>query len=1122
MGRIEKVFLLALFSCSLLPLLWFPNKTILLGYDNVYPLHPTAFLADRFHSWSSLLGFGSDQSGIQGSLIIHFIDALPQFLGFSYQTSQKIVTVFWFFLLIFSPYKLVRTLEKYGFTKSKYLWFFFPALYAINFYTLQAWWIFERTKFSLLVATPLILSLIIPMAKDRMSFWYVLRKAVLCSLILSIFNGGGWLGLSLYGGLIVVLVCFYIFYSLFFFIEKQFRSTVYLNVFFLIFFLHFFLLNAYTILPFLFTTLPEYGSLLDRSGGIGGIIGWARYLSAHTSFINLLRLQGIPDWYNTPYHPYGGVYLQNIFFLAVSFFFPLAIFLAQRYSPKGNRFISVFFLFLLIVSLFFTAGMNGQTWYIFEFFLRHIPGFIIFKSAIFKFGYAYWFAAGFFVALFLSSFIEFIEKIVMTRKLSLARFSNVLLPLLLLVLIIAYHFPYITGDFFRVDNTSVTSRVAVPSYIPQFATWWEKNGKNEKILLLPQLNSDWYFEIYRWKYLSLNPVLANFGSTGIVENYILNRPSEMQLVNKLYKAINEEDHDQVDMLTNILGIRYFLLRKDFFHDVAERQTDSPRNIEQKLSRSNTIEHVKTFGEWIVYRYTTPKPQMYTTNTAAGSYEANGSVPTILTEPLHIYLTKEASQPSLAKITTNATCISCQGERQTTSIEFPRPRILLGSRLYELVRLRERLFAKKPASLDDNLFSLVGKSLKYAGQISELINHDKGDYLVSIAREKYVETLNELSAEIPLISSQSSALYLTTIMLEQYLKSENEFVSDIIERTARKEQRVNLEKVLYAINIAEDSLKQIYNQDFFNRQKAYRVTIPLSGNYAIRIPKKSLGSILDSNYSKISLSLDSTGGVLQARNDGDFLSFGNHFMKKGKSTLILYLPDQENILSSPTRQRLAGRVCYIHFINNYEKDKIYTLEFLQRNNFDPSMLFFVDDAATYEPKILEYFSVLGEQVKERRYILSRETVPVSKIARTLRIGFCSQSMTEERLRENIRDLTVVELTQPEIILSQELSNLITHEPILSVKKSSSIGYTVSIAEAKSPYYLVFTTRYSPAWKSSVGEHLVGNFFNNTWYIDKKGNYDIDLSYQPQDNFYLGAAITGVFLPLSLLLLMKKRK
>ena len=113
MSKVEKIiFTVFIFFLSLVPLLWFNENQILLGYDNVFPLNPSAFLLDRMYSWTSTVPFGADQSGSQGSLIIHLIDSIPLFLGFDIQSSQKIVFSLWFFLILFSAYILIVRLEK--------------------------------------------------------------------------------------------------------------------------------------------------------------------------------------------------------------------------------------------------------------------------------------------------------------------------------------------------------------------------------------------------------------------------------------------------------------------------------------------------------------------------------------------------------------------------------------------------------------------------------------------------------------------------------------------------------------------------------------------------------------------------------------------------------------------------------------------------------------------------------------------------------------------------------------------------------------------------------------------------------------------------------------------------
>src|SRR5438045_909872 len=107
----NKFDLLVLLIISLTPLLWFHAGSIMVGHDNVFPLDPKTFLAGRLFTW---IGFnlGQGQALIMGTIPIHFIDAFPSYLGLSLGITQRIVWVYWFFLMGLSMYILAWTINK--------------------------------------------------------------------------------------------------------------------------------------------------------------------------------------------------------------------------------------------------------------------------------------------------------------------------------------------------------------------------------------------------------------------------------------------------------------------------------------------------------------------------------------------------------------------------------------------------------------------------------------------------------------------------------------------------------------------------------------------------------------------------------------------------------------------------------------------------------------------------------------------------------------------------------------------------------------------------------------------------------------------------------------------------
>lgn len=1125
MKKFEKLFLTSfLFLLSFVPFLWLSKGQLILGYDAVFPLNPTAFLLDRIYSWTSVQGFTMDQSGIQGSLIIHFIDSIPYFLGFSAEYAQKIVFSFWFFAILFSAYIFIVRIEKAGFINSKYLRYFFPVFYTFNFYLLQGWWAIERTKFSLVVALPLILSVILPMVKEKMSIEKVLRNSVLCSLILTVFNGGGWVGLPLYGGLFVMLGCYYLFFAFIFLLSRKIKEFLLMGLFFVFFALWHIFLNAYTLLPFVLTTIKSYGEIVASAGGITGLIEWSRYINASASFINLFRLQGIPDWYNNGrFHPYAATYLNDPLFIFLSFLIPLAIFLSL-FKKRENKLIIPFFLLALIISQFFTAGAHPPLGFIFEFLMKAIPGFVGFRSAIFKFGYAYWFCVSFFVALFLSNLLVFL-----TRKMKdggLSSLIAIISPVVIILLILFYHFPYITGNVFRIDPTSTSARVKLPTYVSDFAKWWQENGKTDKILLLPKLNDNWFFEQYKWNYLSLFPITGNFASRNIIENAVILSENEQIIVGDLYDAINAGNYEKIDYLLSVLGIRYFLVRHDFYYDYPHQKTDNPDLVEEKLIANTKVSRVASFGEWIVYKYSDPKPLFTAHN---NNILISGKVATeefySLNRNNTLIFTQDIFQKypeTFSSIFISPSCLNCSIEKEEIQVTFPKPRILIDSNLYQLVELRDKLKISKTETIEQKTNRLIGNTLRLVGQIDQLIDQDRDEYYIGVAKDKLVKVLREISSEMPNIFNKSNNPYYYVIRLQQYLDQEDKHLNDLIaSKVDREGILVILEEVLHSIQNLRDRLKQYYDDSDYNKQKIYKFSVAKDGVYNVRINKSSFGILDNPDLKSISLNIDnqaSRSGVMEESN----VNFGSVFLKKGNHGVVLNVPSQESIFSRFKYERLAGKNCYSSFADNFSYKKVYSLKFKSRNNFDPGFFFFVDHGSGFSPISINYIPVAGEQIKNERIVISSSRMQLDKTMDKLRVSFCALSLTEELYRGNINSLSFVELTSPEITLSYKISDKSIVVPQINFRELNQTHFKVSVKNAKAPYYLVFSQKYAVGWEASVGEHLIGNKFQNVWYVDKTGNYEIDILYKPQDYLNIGFVISIFSLLAAFFVIWRTRK
>src|SRR5581483_6492207 len=892
MTKIEKIFFTCfIFILALVPLLWFHGNQILLGYDNVFPLNPIAFLSDRIFSWTQTIPFGADQSGTQGSLIIHFIDSVPILLGFSAQVAQKFVFSFWFFFILFSAYFLIWKLERARLVTSPYLRYIFPVLYAFNFYILQAWWIAERTKFSLVVATPLILSILLPMITQQLSLAKIVKNAGYCVLILSLFNGGGWAGLSLYGGLLLALAIVYCFYLVNPLLRNK-KNIILMTAFYPIFGIWFFLLNAYTFLPFIFVTLRSYGAGVSSSGGLEGIIDWAKYLSENTGIVNLLRLQGIPDWYNNPAHPYSSFYFNNPLLVFSSFIFAALILFSLLQKKEERKGIMLFFFLLFLTSLVFTAGIHYPLGFIPQFSLQYIPGFAIFRSLIFKFGYAYWLSSSFLIALSIS---QILNKLLFEGKSKLITIGlRVTSLLIIILLILAYHFPYFTGDIFRLDKTSVSSRVAVPSYVYDFSKWWASTPRKSKILLLPMLNKDWLFEQYDWNYESLFPILGDFGITGAVENNDTLLSGERGVLTTLYKSINSGDQSQTDSITAMLGIRYLLVRKDFAYTIPDQETDNPYTVESKLSLNTNLTRIKSFGPWDVYQYKNDNPSIFTKSSVTVAEGGLSVVSEVESNPLVIDTNSEETLgKTISESIFSPTCNSCDAEKQDVQVLFLKPKILIDSPLYDTAEFLRTLKVPKNESVDQKTSRLLGDSLSMVSQLNEVFAQEKGEYYVSLVQGKLNDIFTQLSNEYPYVTSKATNPYSLSIIIEQYLNSESDDISSLATSNSNKNNSINLEEILFKLHMVNDKYKRFYDSSNINIKKAYNVNLFSSGSYLLQVNKESLGKIKDDDYNKTTISID--GKTSNVLNQSDiYLNFGNVSLENGSHHLFIASGIQQNV------------------------------------------------------------------------------------------------------------------------------------------------------------------------------------------------------------------------------------
>ena len=1106
-----------IFLLSLTPLLWFKPGEMMVGHDNIFPLDPQSFLEGRLYTWNQNKAFGQNQSLIMGSIPIHFIDALPSLLGFSLQTTQKLVYIFWFFLIGLSAYIFASLINP----KSRFFKLFVAVFYQFNFFVLQGWWIGERTKFSAYIALPLVLSVFLLVYQQKIS---ILKAAILNSLILFFFNAGGLFGIPLYGGLFVSVGLFVVFFSLTSFFQKEYQLiknlvwTATLTV------VGFLLVNSYYLVPALSQFFGQYGLRLGGIGGISGVLAWAQEISVGASFTNLFRLQGIAEWYDNPQHPYAKYFLTNPILISISFIWPLLIFTSLILVRKKREAKYILYFFLVyLVGIFFAAGTHPPLGFIYGILVRFIPGFAIFRTPYYKFAPALFISSAFLCAYTLDYLREKIGK---------HKILTVIFSCFWIFLILGYHFPYFAGNFFN-WRENFSTRLKIPQYVFDFGNWLEKDKKDDyRVLFLPPNNPAWQYDIYKWGYLSLEPLgwLLNKQPLVYINSQNLNK-EEQPLLELTYRSLVNGEKELFERLAFLLRIKYLVVRKDFYYDLEWAKTENP-DVYQKAIKKFGYLKKKDFGDWELYETSTnptaslfsfSKPELLS---IPPEYIAEDYFRLSPREENQFLLVNQANLPLSEWNLTNyiiPQCLNCP-HKESLEVYVPERKIIPGSLLYPLVLFSEEreLRGKNP---DEVIYDYVGLSLKRIGEIGGLVQQFKpikSEYL-----DPYIEILQKIDEKFAQINDFEKK-FQAAEKLSYYLDAEQEYLYNlfIVERNyGRTEKEVDkMRKIFLMINSLKDKIIPFLFEDGQVSSRIYSFNVNTPRVFEILLNLKDVRGGLGNNP-QIEIKLDGESRKkIELKSEDlekDYLSLGQIEIAKGKHQLLLTIAPLQNLTEEflPSEKSFWGKPtkCFISQISRFNNQKVFSSDLSYKNDFSDALLMIIhktNENGKDEEKLFKFDN--SQDIQEfRRLIIS---TPDTKSAS---VEFCSPELTKEILDEKI-NLQVKEAIHPLLILTSMQEQPEVHPIVFS--KINPTKYELEIKNANQPFFLAFSERFDPGWEISHFEknHFSLGGYANGWWIDKLGSYKLILEYKPQKLLYKGAVISGLVILGGMLYLLKTWK
>lgn len=1123
MKRISAIYLLVfLAGLFVLTKSWLPPGSALAGHDSGLALDAKQFFLTRLWAWDQQ-GFGQDNSAHFGSIVLHSTDYFLSVIAGVPYAGNQVAVFFWLGLIFVAGFVFAYQLkERLG----NLFTFFFPVFLTFNFFIFQSIFILERAKYSIFVSLLLFVVIVIKLLDNKLS---LLPAAILTSFAFSIFNSGSWLGLPLYGSVAVTAGTLILFTFLEGLKSKSFSKVWRLFAFLFLAIIGFLLLNSYAIWPYFVSfTTTDYLSLVDK-GVVTANKAWLDAVSQPTSFLNIFRLQGIPDWYagvNSPNlaHSYAKDYLTNPLLVIVSFTFPILAFSSLILSRgREQKRIVVLFALLALTSMFFMAGTHPPLGFLYEAIYELVPGFAIFRSPYFKFGSAFVLAMSVLISFSLTSLITWVSKRAgMKSEISV----SLVLSIASLALWFAFHNALLDAGKIFYWQTGQTTKVQTPQYIYDFRDWSLKENKdNKRVLLLPALNPDWQNDGYEWGYWSLSTLPSVLTPKSIVANDRLLRNEEREWINMLYGKIRDRDEEGMLVFARKLGVGYFLIREDVINDASWSATDSPLVYKSALDEFPSVNSVETFDKWSVYKINDVTPKVFPLNLLVSVPIDHQYLGRELLRDEYVYLLEEGEKRTdsakfHSKTVNVHSCESCLLERRDAITSLPGVRILPNSLLYYFKVLREKNTLEQAQTSESKADAYLGFTLIRTGEVKTMLDSGVDEsYVVqnlqtmNLYLESFYQLLQTFSSPT---SDYDRARHLLDVIntIEKYLR---EYVTN--HEFGKQSERFRQEMLgaLWQIYTIKNYYSPLYgDRDILAKEKIYFTRFPEPGDYKLFLHTDSL-PLGEERKPVLPTSVEYEKGeqklVLEIGTEKDgWVEMGLPAQEAGQAQIKLRFDQPPNLLQlagSEFRQSPTGtRACYYGKINSFQKNKKYNIRVMVSKKDQALRMFFQESDRTRDHNSF----IRGEDEVDITPILGYEPFRYlyypSGYAKESVVYVCSGN----KELPVIDEIAIYEISTPILVTTRDLEVSNKELPRVSFNQINPTKYSIEVEDATDPFVLAFNERYSRFWKLSGGttdpEHFPLDGYANGWVVDKKGNFNLTIEYSLQSYFYAGSVGTAV--------------
>lgn len=841
---------------------------------------------------------------------------------------------------------------------------------------------------------------------------------------------------------------------------------------FFIGFLLWFLTNSWWIAP-VFNVAPAF---LSEQHSSEQVLSTLYTLGAQT--VLPYTLQMVNPFYVFYQLDFGSSY-QHVFLRSVPWIFVAIIFvglLRGIFDLKIAKW-SVIYLVVLI----FSKGAAPPLGYFYAFFMKNFLPLGVLRNPFEKIGVLLPLVSTILLVAGTKIIFDFLKK-----RANSAAASFVLLAAFILVF--SFNLPFFTGEIFgRFDRPAF---VEVPDYYKEADSWIR--SEDGKILHLPLTVGESITYNWKYGYSGLEPSALLFsGAPSISHGFNLRQVDDAMTA--LYRVFHQSPPAPAVILRLLqdFNIKFIVLHKDVKWEGGEFY--NPEQTEAVLNSLEYLQAPEKFGGLAVYRvadnFFKSKISFADSFSLIDPPRSYSLAPWILSEGKAL-ITGPDNLPADTLIFPGVAFSYTEASASSTIAFINR---LVSDQNYDNVLLAPLLKLKTVYRTNNEIQGeeINDKFIAATKQILKIVRSPSGIDLAD-----YIDLMKQ-------IFSSNSAV------LKYYAKDRT--ISNIfqvhlymLKAIDKKEAGDILKDNLIKHNFISSTLSEGRPSDL-PEKTVLKFKIPKEADYELLLTSPDAKDLYENKYREITAIIDGKTGYLNSQKTGNVISLGQIFLAEGSREIDLPVLYSDNLVSGNNEIAGAagGDVYRIGFGAKIDKGNGFYIQLLQDTDIAE-----VNGRRNFS--VNQFIDQIPEQGRTDYQFPLPALRPATKEASVRFLSAPGDSFS-------IGNLEIRKMFGGDIFLrkpgspSAETAALNT----VSAERQNPV-LTVGKFHVEKPAFVIFSESYHPGWKLILTDnrggntqpaHYLANLYANAWYIEKPGDYNFKLQFEPQKvvNYGFAAAI-----------------